>query len=282
MKSQPINYYTLILFVLLIGALAVEAQAQEDAEVDLKAEMKADKTGTNPINFTNDFRLYNEYQWLNLDGDGHQNISTLEFRTPIWDGKWQFRVRGRGASIKADLNDDGSTDLDEGGFGDTDFRFLTVPILDMPNKFALAVGFETFLDTASKDSLGSGATSLGPQVFGVFFKPFGGFFDLIAPAYQHKFSVEEDDGRSDVEQGFIDVFALKMSKDKLSWMMINPTFVLDYENNQEFILIDFEVGTMLDKLLGTKGHSIYIRPGFSVGQDRPTEASIEAGYKYVF
>lgn len=268
MKSLSINYYMFILFVLLIGALSVEAQAKEDTQVT----MKADKTGTNPINFRNELRFYNEFQWLKTGAE--QNISTFEFRAPFKDGKWQFRTRVRGVAI-----DNG---MDEGGFGDMDFRFLTVPYLDMSKKMALAVGFETFLDTASKDSLGSGTTSLGPQAFAVFFKPFGGFFDLIAPAYQHKFSVEEDSGRSDVEQGFIDVFALKMSKDKQSWLMINPTFVLDYENNQEYILLDFEVGTMLDKYLGTTGHSFYVRPGVSIGGDRPTDVSIEMGYKIVF
>jgi hypothetical protein len=278
MKSLLMKHYAFILFVLLIGVLSVEGQAQED----LQEAMKADKTGTNPINFTYDLRFYNEYQWLNTDGDGHQNISTLEFRAPILDGKWQFRVRSRMTNFKADLNNDGSADLDDSGFGDTDIRFLTVPYLDMSKKMAIAVGFETFLDTAADDSLGSGTTSLGPQVFAVFFKPFDGMFDLIAPAYQHKFSVEKDDDRDDVELGFIDVFALKMSKDKQKWMLINPTVVLDYKKNQEYLLIDFEVGTMLDKYLGTKGHSMYLRPGFSIGQDRPTKASIEVGYKIIW
>jgi hypothetical protein len=266
------------MFVLLIGALSVEAQAEEDTQ----PAMKADKTGTNPINFTYDLRFYNDYQWLNTKGDGHQNISTTEYRMPILEGKYQFRVRSRLTSLSADLNNNGSTDIDEGGYGDMDFRFLTVPILDMPNKFALAVGFETFLNTASKDSLGTGTTSLGPQVFAVFFKPFGGFFDLIAPAYQHKFSVHEEKGSSEIEQGFIDVFALKMSKDKQSWFMVNPTFILDYETDQESALIDFEFGTMMDKYLGTKGHSAYVRPGIGIGHDRGMDYSIEVGYKIIW
>ena len=281
MKNKTHVLGIVILGILISCATPISAQGAE-AKDDAKAAMKADKSGTNPINFTYDLRFYNEYQWLNTDGDGHQNISTVEYRMPILDGKWQFRVKARNTMIDADLNDDGTTDLDECGSGDTDFRFLTVPYLDMSKRMALAVGFEIFLDTASEDSLGSGTTSLGPQVFGVFFKPLGGFFDLIAPAYQHKFSVEEDDGRSDVHQGLIDVFALKMSKDKQAWMMINPTFILDYENNQEFMLIDFEVGTMLDKHLGTNGHSAYIRPGIQIGQDRPANASIEVGYKIIW
>ena len=267
----------------LLAALAIVGiPSQALAADDAQAAMKADKTGTNPINFTYDARIYNEYQWLNTEGDGDQNITTLEFRAPIMDGKWQFRVRTRYQGIEADLNDDGRNDLDESGWGDTDIRFLTVPYMDMSKKMAVAVGLEIFFDTASDDALGSGATSLGPQVFAVFFKPFGGMFDLISPAYQHKFSVDEDDGRSKVHQGLIDLFFLKSSKDKQRWALIDPQGVIDYENDTEFMLIDVEVGTMLDKYLGTKGHSAYLRPSVGIGNDRPYDGSVEVGYKMIW
>jgi len=278
MKSLQKSLSIFLMLVFSIGAVSFDVLAQEDPQ----SEMKADKTGTNPINFTFDARIYNEYQWLNTDGDGNQNITTLEFRAPLMDGKLQFRVKARYADISADLNDDGSDDLDDSGFGDTDIRFLTVPYLDMAKKRAIAVGMEVFLDTASEDILGSGATSLGPQVFAVFFKPFGGLIDLFAPAYQHKFSVDEDDGRSEVHQGLIDIFFLKMSTDKQRWALFDPQIVLDYENDTEFMLIDLEVGTMLDRYLGTKGHSIYLRPSIGIGSDRPTDGSVEVGYKIIW
>jgi len=278
MRLVQKGYKIFLAAALLIAVMPFQVLAEADAQ----SEMKADKTGTNPINFTFDARLYNEYQWLNTEGDGHQNVTTAEFRAPLLDGKLQFRVKGRYVDIGADLNDNGNDDLDDSGFGDTDIRFLAVPYLDMAKKRAIAVGLEVFLDTASEDVLGSGATSLGPQVFAVFFKPFGGLFDLMAPAYQHKFSVDEDDGRSKVHQGFIDVFFLKMSKDKQRWALINPTGVLDYENDAEFLLVDVEVGTMLDKVFGTKGHSVYLRPGIQIGADRPSDGSVEFGYKIIW
>jgi hypothetical protein len=278
MGALPHRCAIALVAALLIVLLPFQALAEEDAQ----SAMQADKTGTNPINFTFDARIYNEYQWLNTEGDGHQNITTLEFRAPLLDGKLQFRVKARYLDFSADLNDDGTDDLDDSGFGDTDIRFLTVPYLDMAKKRAVAVGLEMFLDTASEDSLGSGATSLGPQVFTVFFKPFGGLLDLASPAYQHKFSIDEDDGRSKIHQGLIDVFFLKMSKDKQRWTLVNPTLVLDYENNTEFLLVDAEVGSMLDKVFGTKGHSVYLRPGIQIGADRPAEGSVEFGYKIIW
>ncbi len=199
MKKRKLHVSAVLAALLITGLAATGVQAQGDA----KEAMKGDKSGTNPINFTHDLRVYNEFLFLNTKGDGDQNITTLEYRTPFAEGKWQFRASLRTASIEADLNDDGIDDVDEGGIGDFDFRFLTVPIMNMKKKFALAVGFETFLPTATEDSLGSGALSFGPQVFGVFFAPFGIKGTLIAPAYQHKFSIDEDEGRSEVHQGLL-------------------------------------------------------------------------------
>ena len=110
-------------------------------------------------------------------------------------------------------------------------------------------------------------------MFAVFFKPFGGFFDLIAPAYQHKFSVY---------QGLIDSFILKTSADKKKWALLNPQAVIDYENNREFMLVEAEVDTMLDDILGVKGHSVYVRPSVGIGNDRSYDFSLEVGYKIVW
>jgi len=49
----------------------------------------------------------------------------------------------------------------------------------------------------------------------------------------------------------------------------------------EFAIIDLEFGWMMSKWPDLKGHSFYIRPSFGVGHDRPTDGSIEIGYKIV-
>ncbi len=183
------------------------AQVNEESTTieEVKTEFKQDKSGTNPINFTYDARLYNEYQWLNTLGKGSQNITTLEFRAPFASRKWQFRVRARYNMFTADFDGDGRDDVDESGFGDIDFRFLTIPYLNLEKKFAIAAGLETFLNTASDDTLGSGATSFGPQLFAAFFGPLGNKGTIVAPAYPHQFSVETDDARDDIHQGLIDI-----------------------------------------------------------------------------
>jgi hypothetical protein len=266
---------------LITGLTCTGVYAEESAQ----AKMKSDKTGTNPVNFQRDIRLYNEYSWLNTAGDGSQNMTTLEFRTPLLDGKWQWRVRAPFKALEID-NPDGSVLIDESGFGDLDMRFLTVPVLDMANMRAVAIGLEVFLNTASEDVLGSGTTSLGPQVFlAKFFKgglgPYKGG-GMFAPGLQYKFSVNEDDGRSDTEQILIDLNLLVMATDKQSWFFTDPQIVFDLETEEEYAIVDLEFGLMMTKLWpDMKGHSCYIRPSFGVGGDRPTDGSVEVGYKMV-
>lgn len=258
----------------VVGLLLISASAFAE---DAKDAMKQDKTGTNPINFQRELRFYDEYTWLNTKGDGVNNVATVEFRTPLFGDKWQFRVRARHSLLTADFNNDGVDEVDESGLGDTDIRFLTVPIVNMATKSAWAFGLEAFFDTASEDALGSGATSLGPQAFYVkFFKQ-----GLFAPALQYKFSIDEDTGRSEVEQFLIDLNFLYMAADKQSWFFADPQIILDREAETEYGIIDFEFGWMMSKWTDLQGHSIYIRPSLGAGSDKATDGSIEIGYRIV-
>jgi hypothetical protein len=269
-----------------MGALSPPSFAEEsNAEANGSAASKSDKTGTNPINFQRDLRAYNEYSWLNTEGDGSQNVTTVEFRTPFAGDKWQFRARTRYNALAADLNDDGRDDIDDSGRGDTDIRLLTVPYLKGANAFAVA--FEAFFDTASEDSLGSGTTSLGPQAFYVhFFKnshlPIYSGGGLFAPGLQYKFSIDEDGGRADVDQILIDLNYLAMAPDNQSWFFTDPQIVFDRETDTEFALLDLEFGWMMTSWYPEmKGHSFYVRPSIGVGGDRPSDYSVEFGYKIV-
>ena len=220
----------------LFGLAAPGVRAQENAGEEISIEeveeaFAKDKTGTNPLNFTFDARLYNEYRWLNTAGDGSQNITTAEFRAPfgggIWrDRNWQFRVKVRGVNLKADFNDDGMNNVDDSGFGDTDVRFMTIPYLNLEKRLGVALGLEFFLDTASEEALGAGATSLAPFVFLGYFNPIGPG-SIFVPGYQHTFSIDEDEGRSKVHQGLIDMFLVKTWSDNKFWGYVDPQILLD-------------------------------------------------------
>lgn len=285
MNFRTIIFSTILAGLLIAGWVSTSALAQDEAEAaakeDVKAKFEKDKTGTNPVNFTFDARLYNEYQWLNTAGDGGQNITTFEFRAPFADGKWQFRSKLRAVDLKADFNDDGTDDVDDFGFGDIDVRFMTIPYINMQKKLAVALGVEFFLNTASEDSLGAGAWTVAPLVFLPIFNPLGPG-SIFVPGYQHKISIDEDDGRSRVHQGLIDFFLVKTFAQNQYWAYIDPQIVLDYENSREFMLVELQGGMMLDKFVGSKGHSIWILPSFGVGSDSPYDFSFEVGYKYIW
>ena len=268
--KNPCRCLLVAIALIVSVSLSSVGSAQEEDE-------SADMTGTNPVNFLRELRTYNEYSWLDTAGDGAQNMTTVEYRTPFAGGKWQWRIRGRYNALTADSNNDGIDNLDDSGFGDVDMRFTTVPIVNMERRYAIAYGVEVFLDTASEPALGSGTTALGPQVF--FVKFFEG--GLFAPGLQYKFSIDEDTGRSDIDQILIDLNYLKMAEDGMSWFFTDPQIVIDNETNKEFSIVDFEFGWMMSKWADLPGHSIYIRPSVGVGADRPTDYSIEFGYKIV-
>jgi hypothetical protein len=273
MRSGRIACCAILVLAVSFGMVSSQAFAQEDNQL----ASKKDKTGTNPMNFTFDARLYNEYRWLNTAGDGDQNITTFEFRMPFAGGKWQVRSKIRYEGITADFDNDGIDDWDETGIGDTDIRFMTIPYMNMEKKQAMALGVEFFLDTASEDELGKGATTVGPLVFYAFFNPIGKG-SIFAPGYQHKFSIDEDSGRDKVHEGLIDMFLVKTFSGNKYWGFIDPQVLLDYENEVEFMLLEIQAGMMI----GDKGHSAYIMPSFGVGADRPYDTSVEVAYKIIW
>jgi hypothetical protein len=260
-----------------LAAPGVHAQEEVITKEDVKEKFAKDKTGTNPMNFTFDARVYNEYRWLNVTGDGFQNLTTFEFRAPFASGKWQFRGKVRGVKIDADFSGDGISDVDDSGFGDTDLRFMTIPYLNLEKRQAWAVGVEFFLDTASEVALGSGANSVAPFVFWGYFNPIGPG-SIFVPGYQHTFSISEDEGRSQIRQGLIDMFLVQTWKKNRYWGYVDPQIVLDYESHEEFMLLEIQGGMML----GSGGSSAYVMPSFGIGTDRPYDASLEIGYKIVW
>ena len=130
----------------------------------------------------------------------------------------------------------------------------------------------------SNDLLSTNALALGPQAFYVFFAPFNGLVDLIAPGYQHQFSIYEESGAPDVHLGLVDLFILKTFNSKKQWVMLNPQAIINYETHTEWGQFDVELGTML----GKAGHSAYLRPSFGIGHDRTYDYSVEVGYKIVW
>ena len=274
--------------LLLLTSPAIVIAQDEQSYAEKNAKDSSDKTGTNPVNFQRDIRIYNEYSWLNTGPDGNQNQTTLEYRQALAGGKWQFRTKIPYTFLDIDPDPaSGFPGIDEDGLGDINFRFLKQPWFK--GAYALAPAIEVFLDTASEDTLGSGADVLGPQVFVAYFYgknpiPIPGYKGggLFAPGLQYRFSIDEDDGRSEVEAWAIDINYLALSDNKARWLFVNPQIFLDQENDEDYAFFDVEFGWMMAKWKPKlRGHSFYVRPTFTIGTDRPTDYGIEVGYKVV-
>lgn len=108
---------------------------------------------------------------------------------------------------------------------------------------AFAFGLEISLDTASENALGAGTNT---------------------------------------DQFIIDLNFLLMAEDKQPWFFTDPQIILDQETKEQFVIIDLKFGVMLTKRFeNLKGQRLYIRPSIGIGKNRPSDGSIEIGYKIV-
>ena len=268
-----------------------KAQQAPDAE---KSAKQKDNTGTNPVNFTYDFRLYTEMAQLNQKG-GSLITNTAEFRLPLgrdianlqgagpgslfydMGNMFQLRFKARYQNLSVDNPDSdpfGSSEVS--GIGDFDARVLAIAYAS--KSFILAPGLEAFFDTASNDALGSGKTSLAPVIFGVFPGILGGK-SLFAPGYQYVFDIAGDSERSDISRSQIDLYFVWQLAEGRNWLIVDPQIILDHENNKEAMTVEAEWGFMIAPKQGFSG---YLRPGFGIGANRPYSWNLEIGIKFVW
>jgi len=292
MKLIRILPIGLLLFCFQFGFSQEEEKTEEKTE-EVLAEVvkeveelkKEDNTGTNPVNFTYDFRLYQEIQQFK-DNGGSQNKTYIEFRAPLgrdianvegheagqflWDMGSRWAVRFRGGYNTVNFNDEANTTVS--GIGDFDARVLAIAYAT--KKFVIAPGLEAFFYTSSNDLIGSGSTILAPVVFFGWFNALGKN-SIAAPGIQHQFSVNGNK----VNRTVLDLYYVKMLAKGKNWLIINPQPVFDWENDTEWMVVDVEWGFMIAKAAGLAGS---VRPGFGVGADRPFNYNLEFGVRFIW
>ncbi len=74
------------------------------------------------------------------------------------------------------------------------------------------------------------------------------------------------------------MFLVKTFKENKYWAYVDPQILLDYENDEEFMLLELQAGMMT----GPAGQSLWAMPSFGIGTDRPYDFSLEIGYKIVW
>jgi hypothetical protein len=249
-------------------------------------EKKKDKTGTNPVNFTYDYRLYTEMQHFANDA-GSQVRGIMEFRAPLGRdlanylgkeaGFWrdlgsEFAIRFRAYYNDLTLKDSDGSYNSVSGIGDFDARFLW--LAHASSSFAFAPGIEAFFNTSSPDVLGPGSTVLAPTVFVGWFNLLGNR-SIFAPSLVYQFDV---DGNP-VSRTILDVYFVWVLSGGKNWIIFNPQVIFDHHNSTELGLIDFEWGFMIYPQAGLSG---YIRPGLGVGPNRLYNYNLEFAIKFVW
>ena len=258
------------------------------------AQEKSDNSGTNPANFTYDFRLITEMDQFKDDG-GTLLKHTAQFQWPLgrdiaylrgdeegslfYDMGKRFSLRFRAyyqnLSLDNSSNDPFGTS-EVSGIGDFDARLLGIAYAS--KRLIVVPGLEAFFDTASNDALGSGKNALGPVVFAVFPGILGGA-SLFAPGYQYVFDIGGDDNRSDISRSQIDLYFVWMLAKGRNWLILDPQIILDHENSKELGTVEAEWGFMIAP---KQGISAYLRPGVGIGADRPYDWNLEFAVKFVW
>ena len=272
---------TCLLLLLLVLAGPTPSFAQED------------NTGTNPVNFTYDARFITEM--AELDGGGSLLTNTFELRWPLGrnvanlqgaEAGSLFRDMGSqfGARIRAryqglSVNTPGAVPFgtsEVSGIGDLDARVLYLAYAS--SNLIVATGLEAFFDTASNDALGSGKTSLAPQVFIIFPGILGGR-SLFAPGLQYVFDIAGNDNRDDIRRTQLDLYFVWLLANGKYWLIVDPQVVFDHEADKQLALIETEYGFMIAPSVGA---STYVRPGVGIGADKPYSWNLEVGLKFVW
>ncbi len=268
-----------LLSLLLLIAIATTAIAQ-------KEKPKKDNTGTNPINFTYDYRLYWEMQQFK-DNGGSLNKRVMEFRAPLGrdlanvlgktegflpnlGSRYQLRLRAYYNTLS--INDTNQKTSTTSGIGDFDARFMAIAYAN--KKWGIAPGLEGFFNTASNDLLGSGSNILAPVVFVGFFNLLGKH-SIFAPGYQYQFNVS---GKK-VSRSVFDIYFVWILAKGKNWLIFNPQPIIDHHNDIAFAQVDVEWGFMIVPKSGISG---YIRPGFGIGEHRPFNYNFEVAIKFVW
>lgn len=184
------------------------------------ARAQEDNSGTNPANFTYEFRWPFGQDVSNVVGKGP--TGTLYGLGT----KFGMRVRAKYSNLSLTVPGQGTAGVS--GIGDFDARLLYLPYVSA--KLFIAVGLEAFFNTATNDALGSGKTSLRPIVFAVF-PGLLGKTSLFAPAYQYVFDVAGSDDRAYISRSQIDLYLVWTLAAGKNWLIVDPQVVIDHAND---------------------------------------------------
>ena len=233
----------------------------------------ADSTSTQaraePLDFRMRAELRDEYVDYQRGGGSNMLVPRLDYAIdPAFSVRIEAPLVTSGPELAGESN--------QSGFGDlllrASYRAARGP------GYAVVVGAEAILDTASEDSLGYGKQVLAPLVYASIDVP--RCRSVLFPFVQRFFTVGGDDARADVDYTLFKAAMLTRWPDRM-YTVIEPQVVIDHERADRVgAVLEVEGGRFLSRQL-----TVFARPGVGLhGDDLPQvyNWNLKVGVRYSF
>lgn len=250
-----------ICLALGVGVLPAHAQAADPAARPSGAN--AGNDGTDPTRPVRKADL--GFEHIDLGGDASFDTATLAMVQPVGSGRDAI-------SIEIPFSSAGSPD-DGYGLGDIQIKWTHVAGLTRTHGWVFRAGLA--LDTASRESLGSGQMVFKPTVVYTRFLRGGAIF---APALGHSVSVSGNSSRSDVNSTTLDFYYVPRLGNPRVFMTVDPAYTVDWENDNQFASLAVTLGYKVRNPSGGQSQ-VYIKPSASLGSERPNDWGLEVGVR---
>lgn len=265
MKTQKARLFIALVSLLVLAALSAAAQTQEEAQLPMKSMV----TRIDPTDFFTRFLVRNEYRSLQSGREVNLFVPRLEY---AFSKTFQAWIEAPVVHAESMTPETGS----ETGLGDI---LLRGAIRAARGKsYAVVVGAELILDTASEPVLGTGKYQFAPLVFASLEVP--RLRSTLFPFYQHYFSFAGENNRPDINYASIRPSAILTKWPNRWYTVIDPNFFIDFERDMDSgMMLEFEIGRAVSKNL-----TVWIRPGVGVYGDIPRvyDWNLEGGLRYYF
>ena len=216
-RSCHPNARGLAAFALSASLLVAPVHAQTENGAATQAASDAIVKRLDPTDFTTRFEMRNEYQ--DLQGGGNINLLIPRIDYAVSSA---LSLRVETPIVSSDPNT--ADNNGESGFGNLLFRASYRAARG--EGYALVVGAELILDTASKDSLGMGKDILSPLAFASIDLP--GLDSVFFPFIQYYGTIGGDDARRDVNYTSIKPVLLTRWPNRI-YTVVEPNFIIDHE-----------------------------------------------------
>jgi hypothetical protein len=258
----PVIHLSAVAALTLIysGAGIATASAQSAAQ-------EKDNSGTNPAQITRSLTVQNVYN--RLDRSFYNNVATLRYNEPLFDGTWGLRLSAPFAFTNV-------TGRDTSGFGDVAAKLTWIAHLDQ--RQAIVFSGEVAAPTAVDKVLGTGRWVGSP---GVTYAWFVNPEIIIAPALIHNMSFGQERGRAQVNRTDFDFYTVYKPTGQNWWLTSDVTISRDWETKTTPMSWRVALGSNIGKLPGGGAVNLSIRPGVGFGPDKPFRWSLEAGISIV-